>query len=144
MHLIEISLDIALKAYTGKTDKAGAPYVLHPLRLMAKMKTDRARAAALLHDVIEDADLTADDLLAAGIPKDVVDAVVALSRRDGETYDAFIERVARDRLAVEVKRADIADNLDVLRLTTLTDKDLARISRYHRAWQRLTTCRLIA
>lgn len=141
MHLIERSLEIALKAHAGKQDRAGAPYILHPLRLMAQMKTDAARAAALLHDVIEDSPMTAADLLAAGIPVPVVDAVVALSRTEGESYAEFIDRVMANRLAVTVKMADIADNLDLLRLNALTDGDHARIARYHRAWKRLAASR---
>lgn len=140
MHLIEKSIEIALKAHTGKTDKAGAPYILHPLRLMARMETDAARAAALLHDVIEDSAVTAADLLAAGIPQAVVDAVVALTRAEDETYEAFIGRVMDNRLAVAVKKVDIADNLNVLRLPSLSESDLARVARYHRAWTKLTAC----
>jgi (p)ppGpp synthase/HD superfamily hydrolase len=68
MSLIEKSLHIALRAYAGKTDKAGREYILHPLRVMAKMSTDLERSAALLHDVIEDSDITARELLAEGIP----------------------------------------------------------------------------
>ncbi len=59
MKLIETSLQIALQPYAGKTDKAGREYILHPLRVMAKMKTDLEMSAALLHDVIEDSDITA-------------------------------------------------------------------------------------
>ena len=34
MNIIEKSLEIALKAYSGQCDKAGKTYILHPLRLM--------------------------------------------------------------------------------------------------------------
>lgn len=47
---IEIALEIALKAYKGNTDKAGQPYILHPLRVMAKMPDEVSKAAALLED----------------------------------------------------------------------------------------------
>ena len=70
MKLIETTLQIALRAYGGKTDKAGREYTLHPLRVMAKMNTDLERFAALLaaRDVLEDSDITAGELLAEGIP----------------------------------------------------------------------------
>lgn len=80
MKLIEKSLHIALRAYAGKTDKAGCEYIHHPLRVMAKMKTDLEMSVALLHDVIEDSDITAEQLLAEGIPVEVVEAVVCLSK----------------------------------------------------------------
>lgn len=137
MKLIEKSLQIALRAYAGKIDKAGREYILHPLRVMAKMKTDLEMSAALLHDVIEDSEITAEDLLAEGIPARVVEAVQYLSRNDGEEYEAFVARVKKDPLAARVKIADIEDNIDVLRLTSLDEWDLARVRKYHSAWRLL-------
>ena len=137
MKLIETSLQIALRAYAGKIDKAGREYILHPLRVMAKMKTDLEMSAALLHDVIEDSQITAGDLLAEGIPARVVEAVQYLSRNDGEEYEAFVARVKKNPLAARVKIADIEDNIDVLRLTSLDEWDLARVRKYHSAWRLL-------
>ena len=134
MTLIETSLAIALRAYAGKTDKAGRAYILHPLRLMAKMTTDTEMAVALLHDVIEDSDITATDLLAEGIPNDVVEAVLCLTKQAGENYPAFVLRAKQNPIARKVKIADIEDNINVLRLLTLTNTDLARVAKYHAAW----------
>src|SRR5215207_8065162 len=135
MKLIEKSLHIALRAYAGKTDKAGREYILHPLRVMAKMKTDLEMSAALLHDVIEDSDITAEQLLAEGIPAEVVEAVQSLSRKENEDYQDFVARAKKNKLAAKVKIADIEDNIDVLRLTSLDEYDLARIKKYHSAWR---------
>jgi (p)ppGpp synthase/HD superfamily hydrolase len=137
MDIIEKSLEIALKAYSGQKDKAGQTYILHPLRLMAKMDTDEERAVALLHDVIEDSDHTAEDLLAQGIPSNIVDAVQCLSKIKGENYELFIKRVKTNSLATKVKMADIEDNINILRLETITEKDLLRVAKYHRAWKLL-------
>ncbi|WP_263138688.1 GTP pyrophosphokinase [Pseudomonas sp. RIT-PI-AD] len=139
MALIEIALARALTAYGGRTDKAGQPYILHPLRLMARMPDTAAQLVALLHDVIEDAPTSAADLLAEGMPAEVVEAVVLLTRLDGESYADFIERIRPHRLARMVKLADIEDNLDVLRLASLTDEDMARVKKYHQAWHRLAS-----
>lgn len=138
MTLIEKSLTIALHAYAGKTDKAGREYIHHPLRLMAKMTTDHEMSVALLHDVIEDSDITAAELLAAGIPNEVIDAVLCLTKQSGENYQAFVLRAKQNAIARKVKIADIEDNINVLRLFTLTEKDLARVAKYHAAWQLLT------
>lgn len=135
MQLIEKSLDIALRAYAGKTDKAGREYIHHPLRVMAKMKTDLEMSAALLHDVIEDSDITAEQLLAEGIPAEVVEAVVCLSRNENEDYQDFVGRTKKNELAAKIKIADIEDNIDVLRLASLDEYDLTRIKKYHSAWQ---------
>lgn len=137
MTLIEKSLEIALQAHSGQTDKSGRPYILHPLRIMHKMDTDEEMAVALLHDTIEDSALTARSLQEAGIPSNIVDAVVSLTKSYGEDYDQFIQRVLKNKLAVKVKKADIEDNLDVLRLNTLSDDDLERVRKYHEAWKRL-------
>ena len=98
MNLIEKSLEIALKAYSGQRDKAGKTYILHPLRLMSKMTTEEEMAVALLHDVIEDSDYTEKDLLNCGIPSEVVNAVLCLTKEEGEDYEMFIKRVLSNRL----------------------------------------------
>ena len=134
MNIIEKSLEIALKAYAGQTDKAGKTYILHPLRLMSKMETDEEMSVALLHDVIEDSDITADDLLADGIPSTVVTAVQCLTKNKGENYEAFIIRVLENKLATKIKKVDIEDNINVLRLNSVGEKDLERIAKYHKAW----------
>jgi (p)ppGpp synthase/HD superfamily hydrolase len=135
MELIEKSLHIALRAYAGKTDKAGRAYIHHPLRVMAKMKTDLEMSVALLHDVIEDSDITAEQLLAEGIPVEVVEAVVCLSKNENESYQDFVARAKKNKLAAKIKIADIEDNIDVLRLNSLDEYDLARIKKYHSAWR---------
>jgi len=137
MHLIEKSLEIALKAYSGQKDKAGRAYILHPLRIMSKVQTEEEMAVALLHDVIEDSDYTADDLLGEGIPPNVVEAVLVLTRGDGESYVEFIDRVLKNPLATKIKIADIEDNINILRLDFVENKDLDRVARYHRAWKKL-------
>jgi hypothetical protein len=97
------------------------PFILHPLRVMASFldrEDDDARMVAVLHDVIEDSDVTCAMLLERGYPRAVVDAVEAISRREGERYRSYIERVAANPLAVRVKLADLQDNLDSRRPST--------------------------
>lgn len=137
MNLIEKSLAIALRAYAGNKDKAGETYILHPLRLMHRMASDEEMAVALLHDVLEDSHITAQGLLDEGIPTRVVATVEDLTKQNGENYDDFIARVAENELALKIKLADIEDNLNVLRLKSLTEKDFKRVVKYHRAWNRL-------
>jgi len=140
MNIIEKSLEIALKAYKGQKDKAGKTYILHPLRIMAKMNTEEEMSVAMLHDVIEDSDYTFEDLISEGIPANVANAVQALSKNKDENYEQFIERILRNKLASKIKLADIEDNINILRLDTVTQKDLERISKYHKAWKTLSDC----
>jgi (p)ppGpp synthase/HD superfamily hydrolase len=137
MNTLEKSLQIALNAYAGKTDKADKTYILHPLRIMAKMATEEEMAVALLHDVIEDSDITAEELLNKGIPQTIVDAVVLLTKDSGENYEDFIKKLSSNKLASTVKKADIEDNINVLRLDKLESNDLERIKKYHKAWKML-------
>ena len=137
MNIIEKSLEIALMAYAGQKDKADKTYILHPIRLMNQMETEEEMAVALLHDVIEDSEFTEEDLLNEGIPPRVVDAVICLSKLDGENYNDFINRVVENDLASKIKIVDIEDNINILRLNKLTEKDLNRIAKYHEAWVKL-------
>lgn len=130
---LDKALEIACKAHIGQIDKAGHPYILHPLRLMLRCETEKERIAALLHDVVEDSDYTLDDLRAAGFGEEIVEAVDCLSRRQDESYDEFIARAAANSLAKRVKIKDIQDNLDLTRIAVLSENDLKRIARYHKA-----------
>jgi (p)ppGpp synthase/HD superfamily hydrolase len=136
-HPFEQALEIALKAHGGQRDKAGAPYILHPLRLAMRMEGTLDMSAALLHDVVEDSETSLDDLRIAGFPEQVIGAVDALTRRSGESYDDFIGRVGANAIARKVKLADLEDNMNMARLPGLQPKDLERLAKYHRAYQTL-------
>lgn len=136
--LIETVLQIALDAHSGQVDKAGLPYIRHPLRLMARAETEEQKVTALLHDVIEDSDQTPESLREAGVPAHIVEAVDVLTKRDGEDYEAFISRVMENQLAASVKIRDVEDNMQVQRLNRpLEEADLQRLARYQRSWLRL-------
>ena len=135
---IEDALEIAVAAHRGQTDRAGQPYVLHPLRLMAQFRDETSQIAAVLHDVVEDSEWTLDDLRTLGFSDEVVTVVDCLTRREGELYEAAIERAAVHPVARRLKLADLEDNLDVRRLDVLTERDRERLDRYRRAWLRLT------
>lgn len=135
---IEEAIRIAVEAHRGQTDKAGAPYILHPLRMMLRMQTDAERMAAVLHDVVEDTPWTLDDLRGRGFAEEVVSAVDHLTRRESESYEEFVERAGRHPVARRVKIADLEDNMDIRRTGEVTEKDAERLTRYHRAWRRLT------
>ncbi|WP_164007555.1 GTP pyrophosphokinase [Pyxidicoccus trucidator] len=137
MPTLEDALALAVQAHHGQRDKAGQPYILHPLRVMMRLETEAERTVALLHDVVEDTPWTLERLRALGYPEGVLAALDALTRRDGETYEAFVERLRPDALARRVKLADLEDNMDVRRLTQVTPKDAERLARYRAAWARL-------
>ncbi len=134
MSTLERAIRIAVEAHQSKLDKAGAPYILHPLRVMLQMDTTAERIVAVLHDVVEDSGWSLGDLEREGFPSRIVQAVGFLTRRDGETYDDFIRRLAQNPLARKIKLADLEDNMDIRRLPQITEKDLERLAKYHQAW----------
>ena len=128
------ALAIAAQAHQEQYDKAGAPYILHPLRMMLRMSSEAEMMAAVLHDVVEDTGWTLDQLRQAGFAEEVVQAVECLTHRDHETYDEFVARVRTNVIASKVKLADLEDNMDMRRLRTLTEQDTQRLYKYHQAW----------
>ncbi len=132
------AIALAAEAHQRQQDKAGAPYILHPLRMMLRMHTEDEMIAAVLHDVVEDTTKTLENLRAEGFSAAALAAVDAVTHREGESYEAYLDRAAADPIARKVKRADLEDNMDLKRLHTLTEKDLARLQKYHRVWCELT------
>jgi len=137
MSTLNKALRIAAMVHEGQQDRYGAPYILHPLRVMARVATDDEKMAAILHDVVEDSEWTLDDLRKEGFSAVVLKAVDALTRRDGEDYMNYIERLKPNPIARLVKLADLEDNMDLRRLPTVAAKDIERLARYHQVWLKL-------
>ena len=136
--MLEKAIQCAVKAHAGQKDKAGAPYILHPLRIMMKMDSQAGMIAAMLHDVVEDSSVTLADLRAEGFSDEVIAAVDHLTRREGEAYEIFINRLRHNPLAVKVKLADLEDNMDIRRIENVTERDIERIQKYQTAWEKLS------
>jgi (p)ppGpp synthase/HD superfamily hydrolase len=144
--LLEKAIVIAEKMHHGQVDKAGAPYISHPLSVMNQVQTLEEKIVAVLHDAIEDTPLTLADLEREGFPAHILQAIDAISKRKGESEESYLERVMSNRLALRVKIADITDNMRLERIAHPTPKDFARIERYakmlpilHTAYQKLTS-----
>ena len=130
MATLERAIEIAAKFHSGQVDKAGQPYVLHPLRLMFAVRTPQERMAAVLHDVVEDTDMTLADLAHEGFSQEVVAAVQALTKLTGESRIDAAHRAAADPIARAVKLADVTDNMDLLRIADPSERDFARLKEY--------------
>lgn len=136
---LENAIIFAAMRHAGQKDKVGAPYILHPLRVMNNLghdATQNERIAALFHDLVEDDDkIHANDLRVLGVPEEVVQAILSVSKTPDEEddYQKFIERCAQNPMGRKVKIADLKDNLDVSRLGEITPKDEERLEKYRRA-----------
>jgi (p)ppGpp synthase/HD superfamily hydrolase len=132
-HMLATMLVIATNAHDGQYDKGGAPYILHPLKVMHYLKSDdeELMCMALGHDVIEDTSVTYKDLRDAGISERVINGIWRLTKQPGQTLDEYKAGVFENVDAMKVKLADLRHNTDIRRLKGVTEKDIARMAKYH-------------
>lgn len=133
MGVLERAISIAALAHEGQVDKAGAPYVLHPLRVMLRVSTLEERIVAVLHDVVEDSEITFDNLRDKGFSEDILEALASVTKRGGEAYDEFVVRAASNSIGRRVKLADLQDNCNLSRIAHPEARDYERIEKYRRA-----------
>jgi len=137
-HVVERAERIATTAHAGQVDKVGEPYIGHPRRVASRVEdwggSSSQIAAAWLHDVLEDTPITADDLAREGIPSDVVVMVQALTTSGEEPAQRYASRVVAVPGAVLVKRADLADNSDPVRLAKLSEATRDRLTAKYAAF----------
>lgn len=134
MSTLERAIAIAAEAHAGQVDKAGEPYVLHPLRIMLRLSSNDDRIVAVLHDVCEDCPgWTLGRLGSEGFPGHIIDALNSVTKRDGEDYGDFVQRAAANPIGRRVKLADLQDNCDVSRIGLPSEGDLLRIEKYRQA-----------
>jgi hypothetical protein len=133
MSTLERAIEIAAKAHAGQVDKAGAPYILHPLRMMLKLTTTDERICAVLHDVVEDCGVTFEYLRTEGFSEQIVQAIDAVTKRLDEPYEAFVLRAASNPIGRNVKLVDLQDNSDLSRIAKPTARDYERLEKYQRS-----------
>ena len=117
---LQHAIDFMRTAHGNQVDLAGKPYWRHPARVMLALGPDATmdeKLVALLHDVLEDTAVTVDQLRAGGFNEAVIEAVVLLTRPPTVTYTEYIRALAAtgNALAIKVKLADLADNLNPAR-----------------------------
>lgn len=135
--MLEKAIHIAVEAHAGQIDKAGKAYILHPIRVMLSGRTEDEMICGILHDVIEDTPVSIDMLRMEGFSEHILAALDAISKRKGEPYSDFIERVAENELATIVKLNDLHDNMNRDRIKEYKEADERRHEKYVRAERRL-------
>lgn len=133
----DFALEFARRAHLKQTDKGGNDYILHPMTVANMVQGDKTQTVALLHDVLEDTDITASALEVL-FGKEIADCVQILTRNTNESYDDYIKRCKTNPITRAVKIADLYHNMDMNRLTEITDADLKRLRKYEKALEYLT------
>lgn len=108
------AMGIAYKAHHGQLDKAGVPYIFHPIHLAEQMDDEISCCAALLHDIVEDTDMTMEEL-ASQFPEEVISALKLLTHKEEQDYFEYVRAMKTNPTAVKVKLADLAHNSDQTR-----------------------------
>ena len=139
MSTLERAIAIAATAHAGQVDKAGAAYILHPLRMMMALNSEDERIVAVLHDVCEDCPgWDFERLGAEGFSERVIRALDAVTNRAGESYEDFVRRAAANQIGRAVKLADLRDNSNLSRIAEPTERDFERLAKYRIAIAVLT------
>lgn len=134
---IELAQKIVESAFKDKTDKSGKPYIGHINRVAGHFK-DTIKISAILHDLLEDCPQWTEGALRDLFTGREVDVVVTLTKLEKESYEEYIERVSQNHWAKQIKIKDLEDNMNITRLKELTDKDIERLKKYHKAYLKLT------
>lgn len=141
MNEIYLAIDLANRIHKQQLDKAGQPYIFHPMRVASKFKDEKYQIVALLHDVVEDCEEGGRNSLCKHIhynySLEISDALASITRKENESYMDFIKRVSQNDIARAVKIEDLKDNMDLSRLNETTNEDLKRYNKYQKALEYL-------
>lgn len=135
--MLSETIILATKMHNGQFDKANAPYILHPLRVMLQMETEEEMICAVLHDILEDTPVTAEGLKEMGYSDEIITAISCLTKKENEDYFDFIKRAKQNSIAKKVKKADLSDNMSLDRIKNKTEKDYQRLEKYKKALELL-------
>ena len=132
---ISTAMAMSAAAHEDQVDKADKPYVMHPMRVASNFTDPFQVIVALLHDVLEDSDVVTAQDIENVFGDEIRDAVETLSRKSNdEDYFDYIFRIKPFPQLAAIKLADLRDNMDVLRLDYVIDKDIVRMNKYIKAY----------
>jgi (p)ppGpp synthase/HD superfamily hydrolase len=138
MDLLKKALVVSYTYLMSNYDLNGVPLIFHSIRVMNRGKNLDERIVGVLHDVLEESRLPSETLSNMGFPKHIVEAVELLTRNPNDTYFEYINKLAKNELARNVKIYDLEDNLDIKRFPKLEEKHVSLMNRYLKAYKILT------
>lgn len=133
--MTKAAMKLCFEAHKDQIDKAGIPYVFHPISLAERFGEDQEAetCVALLHDVLEDTDYTVDDIRAAGMSEEVIEALLLLNHNPKVEYMDYVRHLSKNNIARHVKIYDLQHNSNLSRLEKVTEKNLKRVEKYKEA-----------
>jgi len=135
----ELAFKIAKKAFEGKKDKGGRPYLDHLVRVANNFQDDSfLYSIAILHDLIEDCPEWNIKSLRCLFNENIVKTIDLLTKKKNQTYEEYISLINESSWATKIKLADLKDNLDVSRLESVSEKDIERLNKYINAFNLLS------
>ncbi|WP_454976524.1 phosphohydrolase [Capnocytophaga bilenii] len=135
--MLEKAILIATIAHKGQIDKGGAPYIMHLIRVMNAGNTENEKICGILHDLIEDTEWTFEKLKEEGFDDEIIEALQCVTKLPNENYEEFIARIITNPLAIKIKLNDLKDNMDITRLSFISEEDCERLNKYLKAYQLL-------
>lgn len=137
---LSLAILLATVGHFKQHDRGRNPYILHPMRIMMRLRTldKELMQIAILHDIIEDTLIAFADLKLLGFSERVIDALTVLTKDGTLTYEENIERVLTNIDACKVKLEDLKDNLDASRLKDISEKTLLKQKQYIFAFDKIT------
>jgi GTP diphosphokinase / guanosine-3',5'-bis(diphosphate) 3'-diphosphatase len=140
MNKLDEAIELAKSYHHGQVDKGGAPYIHHLFSVMKGVKLEKEKIVAILHDILEDTSCPLS-LVQLKFGDEIAQAVLAMTKIEGETYSSYIERVSENEIARAVKIADLKNNMDLSRIPNLTKEDYSRVEKYKKTLSKLERCR---
>lgn len=131
----EKAMKLAFVKHKEEVDKAGIPYIIHPILVANEMDDEDSTVVALLHDVVEDTDVTFDDLRQMGFNDTVLNALKILTHNKNEQYMDYIKRLADNSIAFKVKLADLNHNSNFSRIRNYPELISKYTKKYNEAKQ---------
>ena len=127
-----LALIILGSALFEKRLKSGEDYGTHPVHVgMSNTRSLKKKIVGILHDVVEDSDWELSDLRKVGFRDEIVDAVDAMTHREGERYFDSIQRAGLNLIGTDKKIEDLTHNMDMSRhYGMVSPKDVERTNKY--------------
>ncbi len=102
----------AKEKHEGQFRRDGhTPYFNHVCDVYNRVKTEDERVVALAHDTLEDTNAHEADFFNLGLSFEQVQAIKAMTKKKGQSYQDYLKGVKENELARTVKIADMLANL---------------------------------